>query len=329
MNFIVRRRLDKPPHLNKIVNELETIQRMDALDDMKIFVATVDAGGFTPASARLGLSKQFVSRRVSALEERLGVRLLLRTTRRLSVTDLGRSYYERAVKIVEDVADAEGLVSNLGGPPRGVLRISAPMSFGTLHLGPVVGRFLAAHPHMRLEVSLNDRMVDIVGEGFDMALRIGVLPDSSLVARAIGRTRMVVCGSPAYFEAHGTPEVPDDLCRHDCLLYGHTRSVDWGFMVDGRLQHVSLTGRLLANNGEMALASASQGMGIVMLPRFILGDSLERGALVPVLAEFTPPPITIYAVYPHHRQSSRAIQVFVDALKSAFEGEEWHLGRGA
>jgi len=302
---------------------------MDALDDMKIFVATVDAGGFTPASARLGLSKQFVSRRVGALEERLGVRLLLRTTRRLSVTDLGRAFYERAVKIVDDVADAEGLVSNLGGPPRGVLRISAPMSFGTLHLGPVVGRFLASHAHMRLEVSLNDRMVDIIGEGFDMALRIGVLPDSSLVARAIGQTRLVVCGSPEYFEARGTPEVPDDLRGHDCLLYGHTRSVDWGFVVDGRPHHVSLTGRLLANNGEMALASALQGMGIVMLPRFILGDNLERGLLVPVLSGFTPPPITIYAVYPHHRQSSRAIQVFVDALKSAFKGEEWHLGPDA
>ena len=301
---------------------------MDALDDMKIFVATVDAGGFTPASARLGLSKQFVSRRVGALEERLGVRLLLRTTRRLSVTDLGRAYYERAVKIVEDVADAEGLVSNLGGPPRGVLRISAPMSFGTLHLAPVVGRFLAAHPHMRLEVSLNDRMVDIVGEGFDMALRIGVLPDSSLVARAIGQTRLACCASPDYLAARGVPQVPDDLRGHDCLLYGHTRSVDWGFVVDGRPQPVSLTGRLLANNGEMALASALQGMGIVMLPRFILGDTLARGLLVPVLSGFTPPPITIYAVYPQHRQSSRAIQVFFDALKSAFEGEQWHLGPG-
>ncbi|WPB56411.1 LysR family transcriptional regulator [Xylophilus sp. GOD-11R] len=302
---------------------------MDALDDMRIFVATVDARGFTPASDRLGLSKQFVSRRVGALEERLGVRLLLRTTRRLSVTDLGRAYYERAVKIIEEVDDVEGMVANQGGRPRGMLRVSAPMSFGTLHLGPVIGRFLAEQPDMRMEVMLNDRTVDIVGEGFDMAIRIGVLPDSSLIARAVGQTDLIACCSPGYIAAHGRPESPRDLAHHECLLYGHGRGVEWPFVVDGEPCHVAVNGRLLANNGELALASATQDLGIALLPSFIVRDAMARGELVAILEAFVPPPLTVYAVYPQHRQASRAVQAFVEMLIRAFCGAEWHVRRAA
>ncbi|QHI98356.1 LysR family transcriptional regulator [Xylophilus rhododendri] len=298
---------------------------MDALDDMRILVATVDAGGFTPASQRLGLSKQFVSRRVGALEERLGARLLQRTTRRLSVTELGRAYYERAVKIIEDVDEVENLVGNQVGPPRGTLRISAPMSFGTLHLAPVLARFLVEQPCMGVEVVLNDRMVDIVGEGFDMAIRIGVLADSSLVARAVGRTQLIACCSPGYIARHGAPATPRELSAHACLLYGHSRSVDWPFQVDGKPCDVAVTGRLLANNGELALAAARQDLGIALLPGFIVGDALDSGALVPVLQDFARPPIVVHAVYPQHRQASRGVQVFVELLARAFAGAEWQL----
>jgi DNA-binding transcriptional LysR family regulator len=170
---------------------------MSQLEDMQIFVSTVDAQSFTAAADRLGLSKQLISRRIMALEERLGARLLVRTTRRLSITDTGRGFYERAVKILQDVDEAEQLVANQNAAPRGTLRLSAPMSFGTLHLGPAIARFMATWPEVTMELDLSDRFVDVVGEGYDMAVRIGQLDDSSLIARAIAPTQLVACASPA------------------------------------------------------------------------------------------------------------------------------------
>jgi len=202
---------------------------MSQLEDMQIFVSTVDAQSFTAAADKLGLSKQFISRRIMALEERLGARLLIRTTRKLSVTDTGRAYYERALKIIEEVSEAEQLVSSRNASPRGTLRISAPVSFGTLHLGSAVARFMAQCPDINIEMDLSDRQVDIVGEGYDMAIRIGHLADSSLVARQIAPAQMVACASPAYLKQRGKPQTPADLKQHDCLLYGHSRNVDWTF----------------------------------------------------------------------------------------------------
>ncbi len=292
---------------------------MSQLEDMRIFVATVEAGSFTAASERLGLSKQFVSRRVMALEARLGVRLLNRTTRRLHVTELGREFHARALRILEDVSDAELAVSSRGGSPRGRLRVAAPMSFGTMHLGALLPAFLLRHPAVCVELDLNDRSVDLVGEGYDMAIRIGALEDSTLVARTLAPVRMVACCSPDYLQGRGAPATPAELDAHDCLPYGHGKGVEWVFLENGRPRPVAVSGRLLANNGEIVRDAAIAALGIAWLPTFIVGEALRAGRLVAVLEAFAPPPRAAYAVYPRHRQASLAIRAFVDYLAEVLD----------
>ena len=291
------------------------------LDDMRIFVATVDAHNFTAAAKRLALSKQFVSRRVMALEEALGVQLLIRNTRKLAVTELGQEFYERARRILGEVEDAEQAMSLRRAGPRGLLRVSAPMSFGMMHLSPLVASFLREHADVRFDMELSDRTVDVVGEGFDMAIRIGALPDSTLIAQKLVDVRMVVCCSPGYVRRRGAPVVPADLARHSCLLYGHGGVVSWDFVVDGVSKGVEVNGPLRANNGELIRDAAVAGLGIVRLPDFIVADALNGGQLVTVLEEFLPSAATVYAVYPQHRQSSVTIRVFVEFLRE-------HLRKG-
>ncbi|MFL9957268.1 LysR family transcriptional regulator [Paraburkholderia nemoris] len=285
------------------------------LDDMRIFVATVDAHNFTAAAKRLALSKQFVSRRVMALEEALGVQLLIRNTRKLAVTELGQEFYERARRILGEVEDAEQAMSLRRAGPRGLLRVSAPMSFGMMHLSPLVASFLREHADVRFDMELSDRTVDVVGEGFDMAIRIGALPDSTLIAQKLVDVRMVVCCSPGYVRRRGAPVVPADLARHSCLLYGHGGVVSWDFVVDGVSKGVEVNGPLRANNGELVRDAAVAGLGIVRLPDFIVADAVGSGLLVTVLEEFLPSAATVYAVYPQHRQSSVSIRVFVEFLR--------------
>ncbi|CAE6723063.1 HTH-type transcriptional regulator DmlR [Paraburkholderia domus] len=291
------------------------------LDDMRIFVATVDAHNFTAAAKRLALSKQFVSRRVMALEEALGVQLLIRNTRKLAVTELGQEFYERARRILGEVEDAEQAMSLRRAGPRGLLRVSAPMSFGMMHLSPLVANFLREHGDVRFDMELSDRTVDVVGEGFDMAIRIGALPDSTLIAQKLVDVRMVACCSPGYVRRRGAPVVPADLARHSCLLYGHGGAVSWDFVVDGVSKGVEVHGPLRANNGELIRDAAVAGLGIVRLPDFIVADALAGGQLVTVLDGFLPAATTVYAVYPQHRQSSVTIRVFVGFLRE-------QLGKG-
>ncbi len=285
------------------------------LDDMRIFVATVDARNFTAAANRLSLSKQFVSRRVMALEETLGVQLLIRNTRKLAVTDLGQEFYERAKRILGEVEDAEQAMSLRRAGPRGLLRVSAPMSFGMAHLSPLVAMFLREHGDVRFEMELSDRTVDVVGEGFDMAIRIGALPDSTLIAQKLVDIRVVACCSPGYVRRRGAPAVPADLERHACLLYGHGGAVSWDFVVDGVTKGVDVHGPLRANNGELVRDAAVAGLGIVRLPDFIVADALRSGQLVPVLEDFLPTATSVYAVYPQHRQSSLTIRAFAEFLR--------------
>jgi DNA-binding transcriptional LysR family regulator len=287
------------------------------LDDMRIFVATVDAHNFTAAAKRLALSKQFVSRRVMALEEALGVQLLIRNTRKLAVTELGQEFYERARRILGEVEDAEQAMSLRRAGPRGLLRVSAPMSFGMMHLSPLVASFLREHADVRFDMELSDRTVDVVGEGFDMAIRIGALPDSTLIAQKLVDVRMVVCCSPGYVRRRGAPVVPADLARHSCLLYGHGGVVSWDFVVDGVSKGVEVSGPLRANNGELIRDAAVAGLGIVRLPDFIVAEAVGSGLLVTVLEEFLPSATTVYAVYPQHRQSSVSIRVFVEFLRES------------
>lgn len=285
------------------------------LDDMRIFVATVDAHNFTAAAKRLALSKQFVSRRVMALEEALGVQLLIRNTRKLAVTELGQEFYERAKRILGEVEDAEQAMSLRRAGPRGLLRVSAPMSFGMMHLSPLVANFLREHSDVRFDMELSDRTVDVVGEGFDMAIRIGTLPDSSLIAQKLVDVRMVACCSPGYVRRRGAPLHPADLARHSCLLYGHGGAVSWDFVVDGVAKGFEVHGPLRANNGELIRDAAVAGLGIVRLPDFIVAEAVGGGQLVTVLEEFLPAAATVYAVYPQHRQRSVTIRVFVEFLK--------------
>ena len=287
------------------------------LDDMRIFVATVDAHNFTAAAKRLALSKQFVSRRVMALEEALGVQLLIRNTRKLAVTELGQEFYERARRILGEVEDAEQAMSLRRAGPRGLLRVSAPMSFWMMHLSPLVASFLREHADVRFDMELSDRTVDVVGEGFDMAIRIGALPDSTLIAQKLVDVRMVVCCSPGYVRRRGAPVVPADLARHSCLLYGHGGVVSWDFVVDGVSKGVEVSGPLRANNGELVRDAAVAGLGIVRLPDFIVAEAVGSGLLVTVLEEFLPSATTVYAVYPQHRQSSVSIRVFVEFLRES------------
>lgn len=240
-------------------------------DDVRIFAAAVDAGSFTAAAEKLLLSKQFVSRRIASLEASLGVQLLVRNTRKLTVTESGKEFYAHAQRILEDIARAEQAMARRRTELHGTLRISTPMSFGLRHLSPLISEFLTRHPALQLQVILNDRHVDLVGESFDMALRIGEMPDSTLIAKRLGELRMAVCCSPSYRRQHGLPQTPADLPRHDCLLYGREARNGWPFTVDGEPRMIDVRGPLLSNNGEIVRDAAIAGLGIALLPRFIVG----------------------------------------------------------
>lgn len=284
------------------------------LDDLRIFVATVDAGSFTAAADQLMLSKQFVSRRTMALEASLGVRLLHRNTRKLAVTESGHEFYARAQRILAEVADSEQAMSVRRTELHGSLRISAPLSFGISHLSPLIAQFLVAHPAVRLNVDLSDRRVDLIGEGFDLALRIGPLEDSSLVARSLGEWPMVVCCSPAYRRDHGVPSTPAELDAHVCLPYGREGRAGWEFHIDGARRTIDVHGPLLANNGEVLRDAAIAGLGIALLPQFIVGPALDDGTLVPILEPYTPLPLRLNAVFPRHREAFVTLRTFINFL---------------
>ncbi|CAB3761511.1 LysR family transcriptional regulator [Paraburkholderia humisilvae] len=288
------------------------------LDDLRIYVATVDARRFTAAADRLQLSKQFVSRRVMALEASLGVRLLVRNTRKLAVTDLGYEFYERATRILAEVSDAEQAMSSQRAHPRGLLRVSAPLSFGMVHLSPLVGAFLSSNPEVRIDLELSDRTVDVVGEGYDMALRIGTLADSTLIAQKLAEFRMNVCCSAVYRNTRRPPATPAELARHPCLLYGEEARTGWSFVIDGAVRTFEVHGPLRANNGEVIRDAAIAGAGVAWLPEFIIAGALASGQLVTLLESFVSPPITLYAVYPQHRQSSVTIRAFTQFLRERF-----------
>ncbi len=287
---------------------------MSQLEDMRLFIAVLECKSFTAAAEHLGLSKQFVSRRLMQLEARLGVRLINRSTRRLAVTPLGQAYYESAKKILNEVAEAEQAISQQRATPRGALRLSAPMSFGTLYLSALLPGFLERYPDISVELDLSDRMVDMLDEGYDMAVRIGVLADSSLIARPLCSSQRVTCCSPAYLERYGAPQTLDDLAQHECLVYGHSQSVEWAYWQNGQPVRIAVRGRYRVNNGELIGDAAVAGLGLALLPTFIIGRHLASGALVPVLEAFQPPPLNVYAVYPQHRQGSLLIRVFTHYL---------------
>jgi DNA-binding transcriptional LysR family regulator len=302
---------------------------MQSLTDIAIFVKVVELSSFTAAADALEMSQPVVSKAVTRLEEKLGARLLNRTTRRLSLTEAGSELYRRSVRALEEIENAELEVARFQTEPRGALRVSAPMSFSILQLGRKLQAFLDRYPGVNLELNLDDRQIDLIEEGFDVAIRIAHLRDSSLVARKIVPCRQVLCASPAYLKKHGTPERPEDLLEHNCILYSflsHAR--EWRLVDDqGETHVVPLKGFLQTNNGLVNRAACLSGVGIVMLPTFYIGDQLRSGELVPVLCKFRPVDIAIYAVYPERRNLSPKVRAFVDFLAETFGPEpSWEKG---
>lgn len=301
---------------------------MTRFDFLQAFVRVAETGSFSEAARRLGLSKSMVSRQVSSLEAELGVRLLHRTTRSLSPTEAGRAYLERCQRILADLDEANQLVSRLQAVPRGRLRVSAPLSFGISHLSAALPGFLERYPEIELEMNMTDRHVDLVEEGWDVAVRIGRLADSSLIQRRLAPIRRLAAASPAYLERRGKPLVPQDLEGHDCLTHGGAVVAEWRFVSpEGQALQVGVHGRFLADNGDVLRDMAVAGLGVVMLPSFFLGDDIRAGRLVPLLERFIPLDVSLNAVYPHGRHLSPKVRAFVDYLAETF-GPEPYWDRG-
>lgn len=294
---------------------------MARLEDMECFVRVVESGTISAAAERMGVAKSAVSRRLADLEERLGVQLFRRTTRRLNLTDTGRSFYDRCLRILEDVEEAENAVSLEHGTLRGRLRVAVPLTFGLLHLGPAIEDFSRAHPRVEFDLDFNDRQVDLLAEGFDLALRIAELGDSSLIARRLATVHILPCASPDYLARAGTPRHPGELAEHDCLAYTLTREPElWRYRDGDRDGVVRIRPCLRANNGDFLRQAAEAGRGITLQPTFITYRALAGGGLVPILTDFEWPGVPVYAVYPQTRHLSRRVRVFVDFLAERFAG---------
>ena len=296
---------------------------MDRLISMEVFVQVVDQGSFAGAARHMGLSRAMVSKHIQALEERLGARLLNRTTRTVSLTEVGTAYYERCQTVLNDVEEAERVVGDLHHAPKGTLKINAPMSFGAQHLAEALTDFKAEYPDVMIDLSLNDRIVDLVEEGYDVAIRIGELADSSLIARKISVCRRVLCAAPSYLEKHGAPQTLRELTKHNCLLYTLSPKLnEWRFIdQDGAGHSVRVGGSLQANNGDVLRLAAIGGHGLVLEPTFIVGGDIERGDLVPVLTDYTPTEINILLIYPHNRYLTAKVRSFIDFMVEHFKGE--------
>lgn len=280
-----------------------------------LFVHVVDAGSFRGAARALGVPKSSVSRKVSALEEKLGARLLQRTTRRLGLTDIGRTYYQHASTAVAALAEAESAVAEQERAPRGLLRVSTSVNVGLNFLPPIVNEYLDRYPDVEVSLDLSDRMVDLVQERFDLAIRAGPLPDSTLVAHRLGSAPMRVYGSPAYLARRGRPTKPDDLGTHECLAFGAATSMSWTFGVGRGVREIKVKGRLATNNLAILQEAAIAGLGLARLPETLAHAAVEAGALESVLDHFEPPHALLHAVYPSARFVPPKVRAFVEVLR--------------
>jgi len=290
--------------------------------DLEAFIAVVEAGSFTAAAERLDTAKSAVSRRVTALEERLGVQLLRRTTRRLNLTETGRSFYEHSARILADLDEAEAAVLQQHGELRGKLRVALPLSFGARHMHGPIAEFSRQHPRVSFDLDLNDRRIDLIAEGVDLAVRIGRLADSTLIARRLFEAPTVVCAAPAYLERRGTPQTPDDLLDHDCLVYSNLPDpMKWVCSDAGGVRHaVDVPVTMMGSSGDFLCAAAKEGLGIVLQPTFIAGELISRGELTPVLTAYQWPVTPAYAIYPPTRHLSYRVREFIDFLAGYFAG---------
>jgi DNA-binding transcriptional LysR family regulator len=297
---------------------------MDKFQEMRVFAGVVEAGSFVGASDALDMSKPAVSRYVADLETRLGVRLLHRTTRKLSLTEEGEVFYARCKELLANIEEAESEITSRSGHATGQLKVSAPVSFGLLHLAPLWAKFMAQHPKVVLDITLSDRMVDLVEEGFDVAVRIARLPSSSLISRKLSSTRAIVCASPAYLKAHGTPKQPSDLADHTIVAYS-LLSIGEAWEFDGPDGHVTVKvePRMRTNSGDTCRAVALHHEALIMQPSFLVGADLESGALVEVMRGYHAMEFGIYAMYPTRKHVLPKVRLLIDYLVEAFSARKW------
>jgi DNA-binding transcriptional LysR family regulator len=297
---------------------------MSKIQEMSSFVAVVDAGSFVGAARATGLSKAAVSRHVGELERRLGVRLLQRTTRRLSLTEEGRIFFERTKELLESIDEAESELTRRTGAARGLIRVNAPLTFGALHLAPLWGPFADAHSQVSLDITLSDRVVDVVDEGYDLAIRITRMPESTLVTRKLTSTRMMLCASPAYLERHGTPTHPRELVGHAVISYTYWSTRDeWQFTGPEGAVAVRIDARIHTNNGDTCRRAALADHGIILQPDFLVGADVRRGDLVELMPAYRSIEIGIYAVYPSRKHLSVKTRRLIDYLADALRTPAW------
>lgn len=298
---------------------------MTDLEDMRSFVEVVETGGFSRAADRLGVSKSIVSRRISRLEADLGVQLLARSTRGISATEAGTEFKARAERILAEVEDARDAVREHGGGLSGRLRIAAPFSFGVRHVAPLLADIARENPRLDIDVAYSDHTVDLIGEGFDVAIRIGTLRDSSLIARTIAPVHSAIVASPAYLAANGAPETPDEVSSHECLLYSGTASSEWRFKAPGRhWKAVSPRGRLRSDSGEAILQWAIDGLGLAAMPTFLCSAAIRAGALRPILTDHPMPESALHVVRPPGPHVPRKVRLLTDAAVRRFSNDaDW------
>jgi DNA-binding transcriptional LysR family regulator len=287
---------------------------MDRIDAMQAFVAVADLEGFAPAARKLGLSPSGVTRLISALEERLGARLLQRTTRSVALTDAGARYLERARRILADVEEAEGAAEGERLLPRGRLVVSAPVGFGRLHVTPIMSEYLKHYPEVSAELRLSDLTINLVDEGVDVAVRLGHLPDSSLVARHVGQVRRIVVASPDYLEKHGEPQLPEDIMSHQTIQFSAMTASGWRFLKDGDEVRLNPTPRLITNSADAAIQYAARGGGLTRVLAYQAADELKAGRLRIVLKKFEQARLPIHVVYPTSRLLSAKVRTFIDLV---------------
>lgn len=296
---------------------------MDRLTAMRTFRTVVEVGGFSAAARKLGLSKAAVSKQVAELEAHFGTALLHRTTRRLNATDAGRRYFENCIRLLDELSEVEAEVRNSQAEPSGRLRISAPINFGNAVLGPVICAIAQHYPRLEIQVELSDRFVDLIEEGFDVALRIRTnLPDSSLIARRLCKITRSVCAAPSYLKRAGTPKTPEDLKNHACLIYTlSTSPFDWKFSSGTKNVTVRVNGGIQSNNGQFLVSFLHAGMGIAFLPDFTVGEDIRTGRLKRVLENYPAEPHDLYLVYPANRHQSPKLRAFMDMAAEHLSGQ--------
>ena len=290
---------------------------MDRIDAMRAFITVVNEGSFTRAAERLDMSPQLVSKYVSQLEQHLGVRLLNRTTRSLHLTEAGTNYHPRAQQVLDDIDDMESQTGDLQAEASGLLRISAPVSFAIRHMAPLLSQFQQAHPNVGIDLQLNDRKVDVIEEGFDLALRIGHLKSSSMIAKKIAPIRLAMCASPAYLQQHGIPQRLEDLKEHSYLHYSYTE-LNASQPVHRWLQSNGQGSKMISNNGDVLVEAAIAGAGIALQPTFISGAAIKEGKLQVILPEHEPEPFGLYAVYAHRQLLASKVRSFIDFIDGFF-----------